>query len=215
MFLDSSNQEKNPFAIEEKPIISYQGKGFALNIHEVLNSSSSSSDSSNSCDSPLSPELQKIKTITQTFTTQVTEKLIKYKNLRKAYDHQAELLKHQVQTFQEESKSLKSLNDLRQDADSINEKVRTIRKYMSLKNSRLPTDENQLENSLNQNSLSEVLHSIQNEIEDLKIKYEKVEINPFLQENLSANLIIGDKNQHDHLALESEEPKVVCNCILM
>lgn len=186
-----------------------------MNIHEVPDSSSSSDDSNDSCDSPLSPELLKIKTITQTFTTQVTEKLIKYKNLRKTYDYQAELLKNQVQTFHEESKSLQSLNDLRQDANSINEKVKIIREYMSLKNSRLPTEENQLENSINQNSLSEVLHNIQNEIEDLKAKYEKIDINPFLQDSLTANINIDDKSQHKHLALELEEPKVVCSCILM
>ncbi|OMJ72609.1 hypothetical protein SteCoe_28908 [Stentor coeruleus] len=200
----------NPFPTEEKPVRSYQGQGFALNIHEVSNSSSSSDDSNDSCNSPLSPELLKIKSITQTFTTQVTEKMIKYKSLRQAYDHQAEILKQNARAFQEESKSIKYLNDLREDANSVNEKVKTIREYMSLKNSCLQAEENRLENNLNQNSLSEVLHDIQNEIEDLKVKYEKIEINTSLQDSLAA-----DKDQQKYLALELEEPKAVCSCILM
>lgn len=206
---------RNPFKIALNSIVPSEKQQNAFNPEEESKNSSSSFSSNESFDSPLDPEVLKIKGITSTLTNQITEKLIKYKTLRKTFDQHAEMLKQQVQSLQEESKSLQSLNDLRHETTSINEKVSVIRNYMSLRNSRLPTEENQRENSVNQENLACVLQNIQGELEVLKDRYEKIECSPVTQENIKEHFNYEESKGSRHSLLEMDEPKTVCACSVM
>ncbi|OMJ84875.1 hypothetical protein SteCoe_13933 [Stentor coeruleus] len=206
---------RNPFKIALNAVVPSEKEQNAFNPQEESKNSSSSDSSNESFDSPLDPEVLKIKGITSTLTSQITEKLMKYKSLRKTFDQQAEILKQQVQSLQEESKSLQSLNDLRHETTSINEKVKVIRDYMSLRNSRLPTEENQRESSVNQENLVCVLQNIQGELEVLKDKYEKIECSPVTQENIKEHLNYEESKYPRHSLLEMDEPKTVCACSVM